>query len=260
MTGKTKLLKSLKLWPVNNYLIKIRDLTAGYGDKPVLKNISLDIFNQDFLGIIGPNGGGKTTLIKLILGLLKPYQGTIYFERKDLKNSIGYIPQTNMIDKKFPILVSEVIRSGLLSSKKLSKQFINSKLQSIISEMDLDDIKHKPIGELSGGQLQRTLLARAIINDPELLILDEPNSYIDKQSELHLYDLLKKINTKTAIILVSHDIGTIISTVKNIACVNETLHYHSGTDIDPKWFEKHFACPFDLLSHGKFPHRILKSH
>jgi zinc transport system ATP-binding protein len=113
---------------------------------------------------------------------------------------------------------------------------------------------------LSGGQLQRTLLARAIINEPELLILDEPSAYIDKRSEMHFYDLLRRINERTAIILVSHDIGTVISTVKNIACINETLHYHPGNDVNYNWLEQRFDCPFDLIGHGQIPHRILKFH
>ena len=245
---------------MNNHLIEIRNLNAGYDDKLVLKDVSLDVYLNDFLGIIGPNGGGKTTLLKLILGLLKPKAGEITFFNPNLKNNIGYMPQTNYIDRQFPILVKETIASGLVSEKNLSKQEIKNKVEETISQMGLNEISNKPIGEISGGQLQRTLLARAIINQPELLILDEPNSYVDKRFETHFYEILQEINQKTAIILVSHDIGTVISTVKNIACVNETLHYHSGTNVDYHWLDKHFACPFDLIGHGNIPHRILKNH
>ena len=245
---------------MNNYLIEIRNLNAGYDGKIVLKDISLNVHNDDFLGIIGPNGGGKTTLLKLILGLLKPKSGEIKFFNPNLKNKIGYMPQTNYIDKQFPILVKETVASGLISEKNLSKQEINNRVEETISQMGLEEIMNKPIGEISGGQLQRTLLARAIINQPELLVLDEPNSYVDKRFETRFYEILQEINKKTAIILVSHDIGTIISTVKNIACVNETLHYHSGANVDYHWLEKHFACPFDLIGHGNIPHRILKNH
>jgi len=243
-----------------NNLIEIRNLYAEYGDKIVLKDISLNVRNDDFLGIIGPNGGGKTTLLKLILGLLKPKSGEIKFCKPQLKTKIGYMPQTNYIDKQFPILVKETIASGLLSEKNLSKQEIKNKVEETITQMGLEEIRSKPIGEISGGQLQRTLLARAIINQPELLVLDEPNSYVDKKFETRFYEILQEINKKTVIILVSHDIGTVISTVKNIACVNETLHYHSGTNVDYHWLEKHFACPFDLIGHGNIPHRILKNH
>jgi len=245
---------------MNNHLIEIRNLNAGYDDKIVLKDVSLNIHHDDFLGIIGPNGGGKTTLLKLILGLLKPKSGEIKFFNSNLKNRIGYMPQTNHIDKQFPILVKETIASGLISEKHLSKQEIKSKVEETISQMGLDEIKNEPVGKISGGQLQRTLLARAIINQPELLILDEPNSYVDKKFENRFYEILQEINQKTAIILVSHDIGTVISTVKNIACINESLHYHSGVNVDYHWLEKHLACPFDLIGHGNIPHRILKNH
>ena len=245
---------------MNNHLIEIRNLNAGYNGKLVLKDVSLNIYHNDFLGIIGPNGGGKTTLLKLILDLLKPMSGEIKFCNPDIKRKIGYMPQTNYIDKQFPILVKETIASGLVSEKNLSKPDVKNKIEETISKMGLDEIKNKPVGKISGGQLQRTLLARAIINQPELLILDEPNSYVDKKFENRFYEILQEINKKTAIILVSHDIGTVISIVKNIACVNETLHYHSGTSVDYHWLEKHFACPFDLIGHGNIPHRILKKH
>jgi zinc transport system ATP-binding protein len=245
---------------MNKTLVDIKNLSAGYNGNIVLKDISLQIYEQDFLGIIGPNGGGKTTLIKTILGLIKPSSGSIVFGDSALKDHIGYMPQTNLIDKKFPILVSEVVESGLIAGKGLSKSVKKEKIQETIREMGIENIAGKAIGELSGGQLQRTLLARAIINDPELLILDEPNSYVDKRFESHFYQILQELNQKTAIVLVSHDIGTVISTVKNIACVNETLHYHPGTDVDGDWLEEHLACPFEVIAHGDVPHRVLKRH
>ncbi|MCL1932947.1 MAG: ABC transporter ATP-binding protein [Candidatus Azobacteroides sp.] len=241
-------------------LVKIENMYAGYNGTVVLKAVDLQIFEQDFLGIIGPNGGGKTTLIKTVLGLLKPLSGRIIFENDLLKNRIGYMPQTHQIDRKFPVSVSEVVESGLISEKKLSHQARKAKTREMIRQMDIENAADKAIGELSGGQLQRTLLARAVINDPELLILDEPNSYVDKRFEARFYELLKEINQKTAIVLVSHDIGTVISTVKNIACVNETLHYHPGTDVDSNWLEEHWACPLEVIVHGDLPHRVLKKH
>jgi len=241
-------------------LVEIEKMCAGYNGIDVLKAIDLQIFEQDFLGIIGPNGGGKTTLIKTVLGLLKPSSGKIIYADELLKRRMGYMPQTHGIDHKFPVVVSEVVESGLISEKNLSRSARKAKTREMILRMDIENVAGKAIGELSGGQLQRTLLARAVINDPELLILDEPNSYVDKRFELHFYDLLKEINQKTAIVLVSHDIGTVISTVKNIACVNETLHYHSGTDVDADWLEEHWACPFDVITHGDLPHRVLKTH
>lgn len=245
---------------MNKPVLEIKHLEAGYGNHTILRNINLTVYSNDFLGIIGPNGGGKTTLVKTIVGLLKPFSGEIKFDSSKGKPAIGYMPQINHIDKKFPILAEEVVASGLLSEKDWPKNEKEYRVNQVIYELGLTPFAYKPIGELSGGQLQRVLLARSIVNRPELLILDEPSSYVDPQFELHFYELLQEINDRTAIILVSHDIGTLLSMVKNIACVNETLDYHAGTDVDNQWLEKHFDCPFDIIGHGDIPHRILKKH
>jgi zinc transport system ATP-binding protein len=135
------------------------------------------------------------------------------------------MPQINLIDRKFPILASEVVESGLMTAKNKSKSEKKEKVDAIIKKMDIENISKKAIGELSGGQLQRVLLARAIVNDPKLLILDEPNSYVDKQFETNFYRILKEINQRTAIVLVSHDMETVLSNAKNLALVEETLDY-----------------------------------
>ncbi|MDR2628185.1 MAG: ABC transporter ATP-binding protein [Dysgonamonadaceae bacterium] len=239
-----------------NKLIEITQVSAAYGRQTVLRNVSLNVYETDFLGIIGPNGGGKTTLLKLILGLMKPASGTITCCREGLRKRLGYLPQINQIDRKFPILVSEVIASGLLAEEKKAA----FPMEEVLHMMGIAEIASKPIGQLSGGQLQRVLLARAMINKPELLILDEPSSFVDKRFESRFYEILETINRNTAIILVSHDVGTIISLVKNIACINETLHYHAGNDISEEWLDRHYACPVDIIGHGDLPHRILKKH
>ncbi|RHJ92087.1 metal ABC transporter ATP-binding protein [Parabacteroides bouchesdurhonensis] len=247
-------------------LIEIKDVTAGYGPKIVLKDITLDVRQDDFLGIIGPNGGGKTTLLKLILGLLTPKSGSIRFFRNGQEVSslkTGYLPQMNNIDKKFPISVKEVIASGLAAQKPLFKKYNreqNEQIEQVIGQMGLEELATRPIGELSGGQLQRVLLGRSIVSRPQLLILDEPNSYVDKRFESRFYQLLEEINKESAIILVSHDIGTVLTMVKNIACVNETLHYHPGADVSEEWLGEKYACPIELVGHGNLPHRVLKVH
>lgn len=241
-------------------IIEIKNLSAGYDDRNVLHDINLTVYEQDFLGIIGPNGGGKTTLMKCILGLLKPTGGEIIFH---CKPSLGYLPQYNTIDRKFPISVEEVILSGLSVQKSLTARFTpeeKEKSKQVIARMGLEGLEHRAIGQLSGGQLQRALLGRAIISDPSVLILDEPNTYIDKRFEARLYELLAEINKECAIILVSHDIGTVLQQVKSIACVNETLDYHPDTGITTEWLEKNFNCPIELLGHGTLPHRILGEH
>ena len=250
-------------------IIEIKNLSAGYDGRTVLHDVNLSIYERDFLGIIGPNGGGKTTLIKCILGLLKPTGGEIIFhtpEKPSTKTTstfLGYLPQYNSIDRKFPISVEEVILSGLSIQKSLTSRFTpeqKEKGKQIISRMGLEGLEHRSIGQLSGGQLQRALLGRAIISDPAVLILDEPSTYIDKRFEARLYELLAEINKECAIILVSHDIGTVLQQVKSIACVNETLDYHPDTGVTTEWLERNFNCPIELLGHGTLPHRVLGEH
>ena len=268
---------------MNTPLIEIKNLSAGYESRTVLRDVNLTVYDRDFLGIIGPNGGGKTTLIKCILGLLKPTAGEILYSDKRLAMSdkqegtaqrsslttnrsslkMGYLPQYNSIDRKFPITVEEVILSGLSSQKSLISRFTGAhreKARQVIARMGLEGLEERAIGALSGGQLQRALLGRAIISDPELVVLDEPSTYIDKRFEARLYELLAEINHDCAIILVSHDIGTVLQQVKSIACVNETLDYHPDTGVSEEWLERNFNCPIELLGHGALPHRILAEH
>jgi zinc transport system ATP-binding protein len=245
-------------------LIEIADLYAGYNNQIVLSNISITVFENDFIGIIGPNGGGKTTLLKAITGLIKPFSGSItyYNEGSVSKGFIGYLPQINQFDKKFPINVTEVVLSGLLSRKKLISGYSRIEKESAIALLDQMHISHlarKPVGELSGGQMQRVFLCRALIAEPSVLILDEPDTYVDNRFESELYDILAKLNQKLAIMVVSHDIGIISSYVKTIACINRELHYHQGREITPEILQV-YNCPIDLIAHGPVPHRVLQDH
>lgn len=248
-------------------ILQLQHVSVGYEpSKLVLKDVNLTVYKNDFLGIIGPNGGGKTTLLKTILGLIKPTSGEIRFykDQVESKVNIGYLPQINKIDKNFPISVFDVILSGLKAKKHFLTYYTNEQKEKATRTaqlMGLNSVINNPIGNLSGGQLQRTLLGRAIVDDPDLLILDEPSSYVDKKFETDLYQILEEINSKTAIILVSHDVGTVIALVKNIACVNEGLHYHSGADVSTEWLEKTYSsCPIEIIGHGDFPHRVLDRH
>lgn len=209
---------------MNKVLVDIDHLSAGYHREKVLDNISFQICEQDFWGITGPNGGGKTTLAKVILGLLPALSGTVRFVDTDVKNRIGYMPQTNLIDRKFPILVSEAIASGLCSEKTMTRLQKKERVQETIQSMGLQTIAAKPIGELSGGQLQRTLLARAIINRPKLLILDEPNAYIDNAFETYFYKLLQEMNLTTAILLISHDMDAVTALTKKVLTLTGKKH------------------------------------
>lgn len=244
-------------------LIKIRDLTTGYDKVPVLKNVNFDINENDFIGVIGPNGGGKTTLLKVILGLLKPFSGKIEFQPDfaGKKKPIGYLPQVKHIDKKFPITVFDVVRSGLLMKnyERINPKTVREKINLILEETGISEIRKKAIGDLSGGQMQRVFLCRAIISEPKVLILDEPDTFVDNRFEGELYEKLLKLNRNMAIILVSHDVGTISSYVKSIACVNGNLHYHPSNHITQEQLDG-YNCPIQVISHGEIPHTVLKHH
>lgn len=245
-------------------LVELKNVAVSYGRKQVLRDVSLTVRERDFLGIIGPNGGGKTTLVKTILGLLPVTEGTLtfYSEGKSVQGiSIGYLPQYNQIDKKFPITVYDVILSGL--KKKWWKSYSKADheaVRSMLKRMGVENMADRPIGALSGGQIQRVLLGRAIISRPEMVILDEPNTYMDKQFESQLYYILEEINKECAVVLVSHDIGAVLQNVRSIACVNETLDYHPDTELPDGWLEEKLNCPIDLVGHGNMPHRVLKCH
>lgn len=220
-----------------NRIVEIKDLTVGYEDKVVLHNVNLTIGKDDFIGIIGPNGGGKTTLLKALLSLIPIQSGSVQFFKNGEPVSdlcIGYVPQSNNIDKSFPISVYEVILSGLAGEQGIFTRFNKKQKEAadeMIRQLDLEKLKKRPINQLSGGQLQRTFLGRALVVNPQLLILDEPNSYLDKDSEGKLYDLLHDIEKNVAILMVSHNISSVRSMAKSLACVNGSLHYHPSTDI-----------------------------
>lgn len=244
-------------------LIKIENLSAGYDKIPVLKNVNVEVFENDFLGVIGPNGGGKTTLLKVILGLLNPMDGKVIF-RSDIrkrKKPIGYLPQVRHIDRNFPITVFEVVRSGMLMENKFNRKNseIKRRIDNLLKEMGITDIQNRAIGELSGGQMQRVFLCRALLSEPRVLLLDEPDTFVDNRFEGELYEKLKQLNKQMAIVLVSHDVGTISSYVKTIACVNGELHYHPDNVITQEQLDG-YNCPIQLISHGEIPHTVLKQH
>ncbi len=242
-------------------LIALKNITAGYENTPVLHNIDLTIGEGDFIGIIGPNGGGKTTLLRVILGLLKPYSGEIIYPGSK-QNLFGYLPQNNRFDQRFPISVTEVALSGLMSSKGLYKRYTRAdkhKAWELLDKCGMGNYLKSPIGDLSGGQMQRVFLCRAIISNPRILILDEPTTYVDSNFEKEFYAILEELNKTMSIVMVSHDLGTICSYVKTIACVNKELHYHNSNLITPEQLQS-YHCPIELITHGQVPHRVLGEH
>ncbi len=245
-------------------LLELINVNVGYNGNTIIKDASLEVYNDDFIGIIGPNGGGKTTLVKAIVGLLKPKRGEIHyhFSRENLAHSIGYMPQINYIDKKFPISVIDVVMSGYMDKKKLIKRFTTDekqKAEDLLAQTGIADLKKKPIGNLSGGELQRVFLCRSIISSPKLLILDEPNNFVDNRFESELYELLGELNKTMAVMIVSHDIGMLSTYIKTIACVNKELHYHKSNQISEAQL-RDYNCPIQLITHGDIPHTVLKHH
>jgi zinc transport system ATP-binding protein len=245
-------------------LVTLQNVGVSYDGYEALKNVDLEIYSDDFLGVIGPNGGGKTTLVKAILGTLH-YCGTITLAPElfiDNQRLIGYMPQISDFDRSFPISILEVILSGLQGSKGVFSRYTKtdrSKACNLLETTGIADIAHYPIGEVSGGQMQRALLCRAIISDPRLLILDEPANFVDNKFEGELYRILHDLNSRMAIVMVSHDIGTISSVVKEIVCVNRCVHRHHSNIITEEQL-RNYDCPIKILSHGHIPHTILEHH
>ncbi|MDF1574540.1 MAG: ATP-binding cassette domain-containing protein [Bacteroidales bacterium] len=245
---------------MSNLLIEIKNMDVAYQKQLVLSNVSLSVFEHDFIGIIGPNGGGKTSLLKAILGLIKPVKGEVNLLLN--RSEIGYLPQGSQVDESFPITVKEVIASGLEHGLKVrpgTARRRRDKVDQALETVGLEKLRSRAIGELSGGELQRTMLARAIISSPGLLVLDEPDTHVDNQFETELYALLKELNKTMTIMLVSHDIGTISPYIKTIACVNRDLHYHPSNEISEEQL-KVYNCPIEIIAHGPVPHRVIKEH
>lgn len=242
------------------YDIEIKNVSVYYDNVCALKDVNLKVKKGEFLGIIGPNGGGKTTLLKLILGLIKPSSGNINIKRN---MPIGYVPQFSFFNKHFPVKVLDVVLMGQLKkSLKLFHRYTEEdikKADKIMEQLGILGFRDRQFGQLSGGQLQKVLIARALTVEPGILLLDEPTANLDAQSKTEIYELLKKLNKHITIVLVSHDMGAISSYVDTIACLNQKLYYHGEAKLSNNTIEKVYGCPIDLIVHG-FPHRVLRPH
>src|SRR5512140_1472704 len=245
------------------YLLEMKNLSASYGTNIVLTDVYFMVYQNDFIGVIGPNGGGKTTLLKVILGLIKPLKGTLTFNNELLNgNKIGYLPQISTGDNNYPVTVGDVILSGLMIGKGLISRMSASdkrKADRVTDELGLSELTGSSLNELSGGQLQRVLLGRAVIGEPGLLLLDEPGNFVDSNFEKDFYEKLVILNKRMAILLVSHDVGTISAHIKSFACVNRNLHYHASPEITNEQLLA-YDCPIQLITHGVVPHTVLKNH
>ena len=245
-------------------LVTLHNVGVSYDGYEALSAVNLTIDSHDFLGVIGPNGGGKTTLVKAILGIV-PHTGEVRLASELFRSKerlIGYMPQASEFDKRFPISVLEVVLSGLQGQRGFTARYTKEdqkRAMQLIEQMGIKDVSEHPIGEISGGQMQRALLARAVIAEPKLLILDEPTNCVDNRFEGELYRLLQQLNERMAIVMVSHDVGTISSVVKEIVCVNHQVHRHHSNILTEEQL-LNYGCPIQLLSHGAIPHTVLAHH
>ncbi len=219
-------------------VIKAKNISYKYNQQAiVLSDINFSILQNDFVGIIGPNGGGKSTLLKIILGLLKPNTGSIEVlntKATKARSHIGYVPQHSQIDLNYPISVLDVVLSGFLGSKKIGSKYSKEEkdlASKIINDFKLDKFKNRSIGHLSGGQRQRVMIARALVTKPKILILDEPTNNIDEEGGRDLYELLHDLNKTMTIITVSHDVDVISKYVNKIFCLNNKIVCHKASDI-----------------------------
>lgn len=245
-------------------IISIRNLGVRYDNTVALEHVNLDIYADDFVGIIGPNGGGKSSLVKAIMGITA-YSGSIAYDKSICRGSkphIGYLPQITSFDKSFPISVREVVMSGLQYDHGLWRRYSREqkrRAEALLERAALGDVTRRAIGELSGGQLQRVMLCRAIISEPKVLVLDEPTNFVDNRFENELYNMLHHLSEHMAIVMVSHDVGTISSVVRSIVCVNRHVHRHDSNIITEEQL-RNYNCPIQLISHGNIPHTVLGQH
>ena len=256
---------------MNCSIVEIKNVDFAYNGENVLRDVSLTINQNDFIAMIGPNGGGKTTLLKLMLGLLKPDKGDIRILGRSTQKAssfIGYVPQDVHLNQTFPITAIDIVLMGKLDPKKRwAKKSVSNRQEamSALERLEMATHAEKKIGELSGGQRQRVFIARALVTQPKLLLLDEPTASIDTKGQADFFRLLKELNAEIAILVVSHDLLVVSRYVKSVACVNRELHYHNQAEITGDMLETMYpctdeeVCPVELVAHG-LPHRVLKDH
>jgi len=247
-------------------LVRFEDVWVHFDGVSILEGINLSIKSNDFLGIIGPNGGGKTTLLKVILGLIKPSRGKVSVMGQPPfkgRKFIGYISQFNLFDRDFPISVFDVVLMGRYSRMGLFHRYTEEDKRTafeVLKTVEMLDYKERHVGRLSGGEQQRVFIARALVANPKLLLLDEPTASIDPDMQAEFYELLDRLKERMAIVLVSHDISAVSIYVSEIACLNRQLFYHGSKEVSAEELEKSYHCPIQLIAHGTVPHRVLKEH
>lgn len=247
-------------------IVTLENVWVYYNGEPALQDVSITIKAGDFLGIIGPNGGGKTTLLKVILGLLKPSHGRVTVLGKNPREShsgVGYVPQVSPFDKYFPISAWQVTLMGRYSNTGLFSRYSakdKEAAEEALKRVGMWQYRSRQIGELSGGQQKRVLIARALSTNPAIMLLDEPMESVDSKVQTEFYELLQELHREMAIVLVSHDVTAVSIYVDEIACLNQKLVYHGPKEISVEVLEGTYQCPVHLIAHGTIPHRVLKEH
>ncbi len=246
--------------------ILTENLTVYYGNTPAITDVCLNVADGEYLGVIGPNGGGKSTLLKTILGLVQPSSGSVAVYNRAPGNSggvIGYVPQFASMDRHFPISVLDVVLTGFLKNglSPFHRYTGENKIKAkeILGTVGMASLAGRQISELSGGEFQRMLIARALAVNPKLLLLDEPTASVDAASRVHIYSLLAELNKSMTIVLVTHDLLAVSSQVSRLACLNGRLVYHGEPQLNRETVNRLYGCPVDLIAHG-VPHRVLQEH
>ncbi len=247
-------------------IVQVIDASVDLGGTSVLQHIALVVYEGDFLAIVGPNGGGKTTLLRVILGLQKLSGGSVRVFGKapaDVRSRIGYVPQRLFFDRDFPVTVLDVVLMGRLSKKRMFARYTSKDrkmAEDVLETVGLLSLKNRSVGGLSGGELQRLLIGRALIGEPDLLLLDEPTASIDPEMKTSIYDLLDSMKERMTIILVTHDTGAVSRHVSRIACLNCSMVMHDNAEMTGRDLQHIYPYPIDVLVHDD-PHiRTLKNH
>jgi len=244
--------------------IVLRGVNLALGGIPVLEDVGLEVEAGALLAILGPNGGGKSTLLRVILGLLRPDSGVVQVlggAPERARGRVGYVPQVLDFDRGFPIRVHQVVAMGRLGARRLGRLggADHVLVREMMARVEIEDLADRAVGELSGGQLQRVLIARALVQRPAILLLDEPTASLDERMGRSVWDLFDELASDMAVIVVSHDIGAIARSVRSVACLNRRLHAHPSGRLTPEIVEASYGCPIDLVAHGH-PHRVLHEH
>ncbi|UCG61070.1 MAG: ABC transporter ATP-binding protein [Candidatus Zixiibacteriota bacterium] len=238
-------------------VIELINVSFAYNAKPVLENVNLTVSDKEFVWVVGPNGGGKTTLVKLLLGLLQPKSGTVRVfgdSASSARRRIGYMPQQAHLDLRFPVTARDVVLMGRLNKGMTPGKFSGADREKVHEALELvgmDSMAATPLRDLSGGQQRRLLIARALACEPDMLLLDEPTANLDRKAERELFKILKKLNQRLTVIMISHDPAFVSDFVEQVVCVNRTVAVHPTTDRDREFIGELYGDSLRMVRHDK---------